>query len=219
MYPIHKLCLTALTPFLIFATCALADGDHNDIEVMLDGMKLATDGQVFGGTFGTDGFIIVTDDPGFEGDSGVFTAGTTLNFNIMSPLGLWNGGGFDSLNPATSETLTLSFGPFNATTSNGFVHGFDFVNDASGGFETHLNFILNGVGGNSPDFGIYLLELQLTSNNYQSSDPFWIVFDHGIGERDLDIAVDWVQANLVPVPGAIALFALAGVGACRRRRA
>lgn len=201
------------------ASSVFADKGHaGDIEVQLSGSQLQTDGRVFEAVFGDSGFPFMTDEPGFEGDAGVFSPGTTIGFNIVSSLGLWNGNGFDDLNPTNQESLSISFGPASATTGFGFTEGFNFVSDASGGFDTHLDFILNGFGGNPAD-GIYLLALQLTSNNYDTSETFWIVFDNNMGDEILDLAVNWVQMNLVPAPGALALLALAGLAGGRRRRA
>jgi hypothetical protein len=198
---------------------AVADEGHGDIEVEVKGDKLVTEGRVFEAVFGDSGIPFFTDDPGFEGDAGVFTIGTTIGFNIMAALGLWNGKGFDDLNPLDQETLTISFGPASATTDTGFVNGFDFVSDASNGFDVHLGFTLNRSGGFDPADGIYLLALQLTSNNYLASETFWIVFDNNIGDEKLDQAVAWVEANLVPAPGALALLGLAGLFGTRRRKA
>lgn len=199
-------------------TATHADGDHNDIEVELDGTQLETEGRVFEGEFGHDGIPFFTDDPGFEGDPGVFAPGSTIGFNIMGSLGLWNGNGFDNLNPASEETLAVSFGPASSTTDTGFVSGFDFVQDASTGFDVHLDFTLNGAGGFDPADGIYLLAMQLTSNTYEASETFWIVFDNNIGDAELDLAAEWVEANLVPAPGALALLGLAGLAGAHRRR-
>lgn len=201
------------------ATAALAGNDHgSDIEVELHGTRLATEGRVFESVFGDSGIPFFTDDPGFEGDPGIFSPGTTIGFNIMAALGLWNGNGFHDLDPSTQETLSVSFGPAASTTSTGFVSGFDFVQDASVGFDVHLGFTLNGAGGFDPADGIYLLALQLSSNNYDPSKTFWIVFDNNIGDEKLDLAVDWVQANLVPAPSALALLFMAGLVGIRRRR-
>jgi hypothetical protein len=191
---------------------------HDDIEVELDGMTLATDGRVFASVFGELGIPFFTIDPGFEGDPGVFAFGTTIGFNIVAPLGIWNGDGFDDLNPGPQESLTITFGPASATTGTGFVPGFDFVQDASPGFDVHLGFTLNGAPGLDPVDGIYLLALHLTSNNYDTSETFWIVFDNNMGEEALDAAVDWVQANLIPAPGVLAMLVGAGLAGMRRRR-
>jgi len=203
---------------VIVAGAASAVMAHEDIEVELDGGGLETDGRVFEAVFGETGIPYFTDDPGFEGDAGVFAPGTTIGFNIMAPLAMWNGDGFDDLNPADQETLTVSFGPESRTTGTGFIGGFDFVQDASPGFDTHLDFLLNGAGGFDPADGIYLLAMQLTSNNYDASETLWIVFDNNMGDEKLDTAVAWVETNLLPAPGALALLALGGLARARRRR-
>lgn len=218
MKNVLKVCALAVSVLSVTSAMAGDHGHAGDIEVELFGSQLATDGRVFESVFGKSGFPFVTDDPGFEGDAGVFSAGTTIGFNIIGALGRWNGNGFDMLNPTGQESLSISFGPASVTTGFGFVNGFDFVSDASGGFDTHLDFTLHGSGGDPAD-GIYLLALQLTSNHYDASETFWIVFDNNMGDEILDLAVDWVQMNLVPAPGVLSLICMAGlVGASRRRR-
>lgn len=201
-------------------TAFAGGGHHGDIEVGLFGNQLTTDGRVFEGEFSFANGFWITDDPGFEGDPGVFAAGTTIGFNIITALGLWNGNGFDTLDPFSQASITLELGPLNATTGAGFINGFNFVADASGGFDTHLDFILNGPGAlvGEPADGVYLLELQLTSNNYLASESFWIVFGKGVDDREIDAAMDWVEANLVPAPGALLVLGMAAFGATRRRR-
>lgn len=205
----------------IVATLTLIAGAayaHDDIEVELNGSQLATEAQVYESMFGETGIPYFTDDPGFEGESGVFSPGSSIGFNIISPLGFWNGGGFDDLDPSTAESLTVGFGPNAVTTNTGFVGGFDFVADASTGFDTHLDFTLNGVGGNAPSDGVFLLSLELTSNTYATSDSIWIVFGNNVDEAVLDGAVEWVEVNLVPAPGPLALLGGAMLLTGRRRR-
>jgi len=50
-----------------------------------------------------------------------------------------------------------------------------------------------------------------------TSESFYVLFNLGESEIDHDEAIEWVEANLVPAPGALALLA-AGVLAGRRRR-
>ncbi|HRP62987.1 MAG TPA: PEP-CTERM sorting domain-containing protein [Phycisphaerales bacterium] len=215
--------ISLITSFLLAGslnTAAFAGGGHHsDIEVGLRNNQLTTEGRVFEGEFSfTNGFWI-TDDPGFEGDAGLFAAGTTIGFNIIAALGLWNGNGFDTLDPFSHASITLELGPLSATTGAGFISGFNFVADASGGFDSHLDFILNGPDAlaGEPADGVYLIELQLISNNYLASESFWIVFGKGADHREIDAAMDWVEANLVPAPGALLLLGMAAFGAARRR--
>lgn len=209
----------SLTGLLTSAAMAGDDHDHEgDVEVGLEGNQIGTEERLFEAFF--DGSPWILDEPGFAGDPGGFAPGTTIGFNIMSPLGFWNGNGFDNLDPMSQESMSLSFagGALHADTGNGFVPGFTFIEDADLGFDEHLDIQLNGAGGNAPATGIYLLSLQLTSNNYAPSEPFWIVFANGVDDRELDVAVDWVESNLVPAPGALALLGLAGLVSRRRRR-
>jgi hypothetical protein len=174
--------------------------------------------RVFGADLGSIEFgPFGVDDPGYFTDS--LAEGAVVGFNILSPLKKWNGAGFDAGIP---ETLQVGYfvgtpGEITRFTGAGFVSGFDFATVSGGGFDEHLSYILFGDGGDPSD-GVYLLELELTSDSYGPSDPFWIVFNLGLDEEDHDAAIDWVEDNLVPAPGAAGALALLGVAAVRRRR-
>jgi hypothetical protein len=174
--------------------------------------------RVFGSELGSIEFgPFGNDEPGYFTDS--LTEGTAIGFNIRAELKRWNGAGFDG---SIDETMTMAKffgtpGEISRTTSSGFVGGFDFATVTGGGFDEHLAQILNGSGGDPSD-GIYLLELELTSPSFTTSDPFWVVFNLNQDEVDHDAAIDWVVSNLVPAPGAMAPLALAGPFMLRRRR-
>lgn len=149
-----------------------------------------------------------TDEPGFDSHAGTFSAGSSIGFNILDALKKWNGRGFDTLDPSTQETLTVSFlfGTDFETreTHTGFVGGFDIPVAGDGSWHKHLGYMLNGAGPNDPDNGIYLLELQLYStsedHNIASSSAFWIVFNLSLPEQDHHNAIIWVDENLVQLP-------------------
>lgn len=174
--------------------------------------------RVFEGELGTVEFgPFGTDDPGFFADT--LTDGTSVGFNILSGLKVWNGAGFDG---GTAETVRVANffgtpGEVSATTGTGFVPGFTLVTASGGGFDHHAAFLLESSMG-SPLDGIYLLEIELTSPGLPASAPLWIVFNLGLDEEDHELAVEWVEENLVPSAPTAALFAFFGAAGLRRRR-
>jgi hypothetical protein len=184
--------------------------------------------RVFTGVFDPDNFA--TGSPGTNSVGGTFATPGAIGFNILNELLVWNGAGFSS----TSETMTIAFGPESATTDAGFVSGFATnVRDENshpgnenqwGRHHIHHDWILNGDGGN-PNDGIYLLELELyyeagagNDTSYANSKNFYMVFGLNSDESQILGVADWVQINMIPAPGALALLALAGLAGCSRRR-
>jgi len=226
---VTRFTLTAATS-IVFAATAIAGVEHSDIGVFVVNDRIRTGElhkgefesiRVFGSEFGEGGIFNFTDEPGFEAEDGTFPPDTFWGFNILAPLGLWNGAGFDD----APNSLTVSFGPNEVTTSNGFVEGFFMQTDDEGGLHEHLGFTLNGVDMSS-DPGVYLLELELKHSDdgigpgggIGDSPPFWLVFNFMEDEAVHDEAIKWVEANLVPAPGAFALLGAAAFFARRRHR-
>ena len=215
------------------ATSSTAYGDeeeHGDVWIQLDGNQISTgliseDGdpissaaRVFGAEFGEEpGNPFLAIEPGFQALDGTFPSLMNFRVDIVDGVTGWNGGGFNDV----SETMTLEFGPQSVTSGDGLVEGFDLTMDDEGGFHGHFDILLNGSGGD-PDPGIYLLSLQLAASDsastYEPSDTFWFVMNLGQSEDDHEAAIEWVEANLVPAPAALALFLLHGGVSSRRRR-
>lgn len=213
------------------ATGALAHGEGLDIGVRVNAGVLETFGvsdesgstgsepieRVWAGELGSIEFgPFGIDDPGFFADT--LTDGTVIGFNIRSALGRWNGAGFDY---AIGESMTLANffgtpGEISATTGAGFVPGFALATASGGGFDHHAAYILNGSGGDPAD-GVYLLELELTSDGLGTSLPLWVVFNLN-AEEDHDPAIEWVEDNLVPGAPTLALLPAFGLLGVRRRR-
>lgn len=169
--------------------------------------------RAFAAEFGTlaPGYA---DDPGLFAEVGAFEAGSGLGFNILKAVRSWTGSDFSTL---SSSAIRIEYGPNSVTTpgSDVTVAGFAFPVPGSGGFDEHWDFYID------PNTqGIYLLEVELwsTSAGVGKSDPLWFVFNNGEDELLHDEAVEWVEENLVPAPGAMALMGAAGVFASRRRR-
>ncbi len=224
----HKSTRTFITTTIIAflgSGAALAQGHAGDILLELDSnnrlmTSMETDGgvisnvRVFGSEFGEGGVFNFTDEPGFEAEDGTVPSGSLIGFNIRAALGLWNGSGFDT----ATESLTINFSSLQVTTGSGFVPGFGLPANSQGGYHRHLGFTLNGV--TPDDSGIYLLEMEMWSDQsfIETSRPFWIVFNFNRDEAEHDLAIDWVNQNLVPAPGAMALLGLVCLGTRNRRR-
>jgi hypothetical protein len=223
---------------LLLSVAGTAFGQHADIRpyvadgrILTAGFNDATstevlDMRVFGYDFGEDpGQPFFAQDPGFNAAAGSgLAAGSQLLFNIVGAGGLglaanlsfWDGSGdVDFAVAPAGETLTLNFGSQNrvADDSTDFVAGFNLQTvTASGAIHRHLNAFLNG-GSGDPTAGIYLLPLDLASSDtsLEKSRPFFVVYNNGLDEEVHDLAIDWVQQNLVvPEPSALVL-AIVGV--------
>jgi hypothetical protein len=157
--------------------------------------------RVFAADFGIDpAFPFSTDEPGFTSD----LLGSTVTINLLQGLGRWNGAGFD----AATSSLFASYGGQDATSTAGGSFGFL----VTAGLDLHPEFTLV-----DPLDGVYLASFTASSAGYATSESFYVLFNLGESEIDHDEAIEWVEANLVPAPGALALLA-AGVLAGRRRR-
>jgi hypothetical protein len=185
--------------------------------------ELTPDVRIFGYDFQEDPLdaYFITD-PGFNtaGPSGLPVA-SMLGFNILdgaafglpANLTFWNGVGSVAFNTVPNlETLRLNLGAQNRTigSTSGEVAGFPIGTVAAGGsVHRHLGSFLQGADGNSipgdgnePAAGIYLLSLELTSSDATIADsqPLFVVYNNGLSEATHDAAIEWVEANLVPIP-------------------
>ncbi len=191
------------------------------VEEIAPGVEVVTPGQrAFAGELADVGGLIYSEDPGLFTTSGTFTANSSLAFTIHGQLRSWNGSDFGTV---SAERLLIEFGPDArlTPTTDSLVSGFAFNVGPTGGFDEHYNFTLqDGVGGNNPSSGVYLLALSLSSSDaaIATSEPFYLVLNFGQDELVHDAAVEYVENVIVPAPGAaVALLGL-GLLASRRRR-
>ncbi len=213
----------ALAAAALTATMARADVEkepHLDLWITSSGGALVTGGwdhetglvvnpsqRVFEGELGLDPFFPFSgDEPGIGSD----LVGTTLTMNLSPSLGAWNGSEF----AFSTSMLTASYAGQSASTAAG--GSFSFL--VSAGLDLHPEFTMSGPGTSDPANGIYLASFRVSAAGYAQSDTFWIVFNLGMPEADHEAAVEWVEANLVPAPGALAALAVAAVTARSRTR-
>jgi len=211
--------LIASASMLALPSFALADGELGDIWVYASGGNLVTgawdhdtgdvtslDRRVFSAEFGEDpAFPFSTDEPGIGSD----LVGTTLTMNMLQGLGIWNGSGFSS----SSDVLQAAFGGQEVSSSAG--GGFSFL--VTQGLDLHAEFTLAGLRGADPANGIYLAAFNFAASGLATSQTMWVVYNLGMDEEAHEEAIEWVEANLVPAPGALTLLGLAGLTGRRRR--
>jgi opacity protein-like surface antigen len=204
---------------LALASAATADVVHADIWVTQIGGQLVTGGwdhetgtvvnpsqRVFEGELGADpSFPFSGDEPGI----GSNLVGATLTMKLSPTLGAWNGAAF----VFSTSALPASYGGQSASTGSG--GSFNFL--VTSGLDLHPEFTLSGPGTSDPSNGIYLATFEFSANGLATSEAFWVVFNLGMSEEEHEAAVEWVEMNLVPAPGALALLGAAGL--MRRRRA
>ncbi len=181
-------------------------------------MGVFTPGQrVFGSEFG-ELFPNFTDEPGFDSLPGTFPVPSTITFNVLGALRLWEGDHFGNLIPA--EQISIGFGPLPPVLTpltDVFTPGFSLAVGSNGEWHRHLEYTLQ----NPASDGIYLLQMNLVGNTptTQASLPFWFVFNQNSLETEHDEAIQWANDNLVPAPGAAGvLLAAGGLLGTRRRR-
>lgn len=103
---------------------------------------------------------------------------------------------------------------------------FQFIDAANSSGEIHDHVVLDLLDDSSAPLGAYGVMFQLHSDFDSpdgtmdlSSDPFWIVWNHGMIEEDFDSrALTAFGVTAVPEPGSAALILLLGCATTMRRR-
>ncbi|NBX36156.1 MAG: hypothetical protein EBR10_02890 [Planctomycetes bacterium] len=212
----------ALCAPLNSAFAGVVEGPHADIYVWAEGAQLRTaswdhgtdqvidpSARVFSADLGADpDFPFAIDEPGI----GSNLVGATLNMYPNGGMSRWTGNGLGS----SDHVLSISYGGQSANTiDSGFI-SFLVIDD----LDLHPDYSLAGSQSSvDPDPGIYVATFRFEAEGFDPSAPLWVVFNLGSDEADHDAAIEWVQANLVPAPGALSLLALMGARSGRRRRA
>jgi hypothetical protein len=165
----------------------------NDI---LPGGVLADDVRVFAADFGDSGFPEFTANPGFDALPGTFTPGTRLGFHAPQGFFRFDGTG---LVPVTTERLNVKFLTLQVTVGAAPSDGFDLAVQSNGGFHRHLSYTVLDTVAPLPAPGIYVLPMTLYSTDpaVLESEVFYKVFDYGAGPLQQDLAMAWIEANLL----------------------
>jgi hypothetical protein len=164
-------------------------------------------------------------DPGFNAAAGSgLPGGSQLRFNILSGadfdlpanLSFWDGTDKNAAEPGVQvqfglvpggETLRLGFasGSVVVGTGLGEMSGFAIQTvNANGAIHRHLSSFLDAGSAAFPAEGVYLFPLELTSSDtaVRDSDPLFFVYNNGRTEEQHDLAIDWVESNLLVVSSA-----------------
>lgn len=230
----------------ILSVASIAEGQHLDISPGVDNGQLVTGGyddadqsftpgvRVFGYDFGEE--ILdpyFAEDPGIHSlpasSGGSFPANSSLSFDIQADLLYWTGSGFGAV--PSGESLQLEKGSFGVNVGSGETLPKTGLligsSDPTGVIHEHLDSFLFGSDGNAvagdgiePAIGVYLLEITLKTDavGILDSDSIWIVYNNGMDEADHDLAIEWVEQNLVPEPASACLLLAGGTLFLRRRR-
>lgn len=148
--------------------------------------------RVFPATFGEAPNF--TNDPGFDSGEDTFTPGTSVGFQIVQAIRVWDSqsGSFDAIPQERISVRLGPLGPVLTPTTDQVVNGFSLIADGAGRFHHHLGYTLQAPA--AP--GIYLLRLALTSPQFATSRSFYMVFNQLSSASEHQAAVNWVSSNL-----------------------
>lgn len=179
--------------------------------------------RVFGAEMLDTGASIFGDEPGFfttDGPTntfGAFSAGTTIGYNTIAALRVWDGSDFDQI--ATPRLGQDAFGNVIETPdTDQVVAGHSFLY-SGGEFDEHPDYLL--LGDTAP--GIYLWQIEFFANDgsgglIDESETIFVVFNFDVDDDEHDRSIEWVVVNLVPTPGSLGVLAFGALAASRRRR-
>jgi len=184
----------------------------------------ATGNSIFVTDFGDfAGGPFATDDPGFFADPGTLPADVLLRYEITAPLAFWDpsaaqwtedppgdvrvrlAGGIDVIADGSCGLL-VCFEPSSTLITGGGVAGSpSLVIDQSGpdgSLHTHLDWFLEHPDGTrgGPE-GAYTLEMLIAAEGFESSAPFTLLFNRGLGDAAFGEAL-LALVNAEPPPPA-----------------
>jgi hypothetical protein len=127
-----------------------------------------------------------------------------VTVSATSGMSYWDGSGPVSFGAVPAgETLLLEKGSGSITVGNVAPPGSLTVSGSvppDGEFDEHLSATLQGVGTSDPAAGIYLLTMELATNQpgVASSGPFWVLYNNGLDEGAGFAAVIFAHDTFAP---------------------
>ncbi len=178
---------------------ALIDGT---ITTMAVGRGGAVPHLVFTGLLGEFGIPGGGAEPGFDAEPGSFTPGTKVGFDFEDALKVWTGAGFanTAADPLLGERMSMTYTPFTVTSGAGPETGISLDVLPSGEWHYHFVFeLLPADGASEPLPGAYLLTLSLHSDDPEvsASEPFYLLFNHGLDEVEFAEIVEAAEEVLL----------------------
>lgn len=153
-------------------------------------------------------FANLSDDPGFDSQSGSFPVGTGIGLDLLAAVRVWNGADFTTIDPTYAMSVTKGNDLITTPSSDARVAGFQFGSADSGGrFHHHVRYFLEPFDPFTPVAGLWLLQVELWSTNpvVLPSEPVFLIFGSGaVGTSDRDAAIEWVSSNLISGPCTVA---------------
>lgn len=222
----------------------VSQAQHADIEIELDGTAIEihephVDEELWTSILTNPATQFSTADwpapttifPGIEAEDGSFPAASgNIYFQPLSQLYFHDGtaGGPVGNTPADEQIVLLrsssdavavsNAGP--ATLAGGDLQVKVGAIDGDGGLHAHLTFELNRAGGSgNPAVGAYLMQLQVNADNFDSSEPMWALWNHGLSEAEFGNALAASeQFTGVPEPTTLAVVGIGSLLMLARRR-
>lgn len=196
---------------------ASGQGGHSDIQFWYDEGRIEVNTEHEGvatGEFATSGFFQQFEaNPGFASETDIglgVNSGDLITYNVLDDLRFWDGASFAVPPDDVQIRVDNNAGPDTVVdNSSGEQFGSSvapFVNviDQAGGggdFHSHVDFYLEPLpeaAPPTPPFGAYGLKLNLSTDaiGVADSEPFFVVFNFGLGAGEFGQAIDAFVALL-----------------------
>ncbi|MFO0898212.1 MAG: dockerin type I domain-containing protein [Pirellulales bacterium] len=200
--------LSALAPLLLNLVISpqpvCGQGHPFDVHPAVSDGRLTTNQSVYADAFDELDGVLFTQNPGFETGTGVLAAGDQLGFALVDKLWYWDGAAL--VDPPPDTAVSISRGPQSVTVdaASGPRPGFTLATAGASGFiHVHPSYTLESP---EPAAGVYGLVLELTSPQYEPSDPFvialgWFGDSLTVEQYNAGVAAIGTAALLPPLPG------------------